>query len=64
MDGARIAEERVERSEPSRFLDIEHAIPRNPVQGKHKVTVRFEAKPGSQIATIFGLRMIRGDAER
>ena len=28
------------------------------------VTVRFQAKTGSQIATVFGLRMIRGDAAR
>jgi len=28
------------------------------------VTVRFQAKDGSQIATVFGLRMIRGDAAR
>jgi hypothetical protein len=64
VDGTRIAEERVARSEPSRFLDIEHAIPSELVRGKQKVTVRFQAGEGSQIATIFGLRMIRGDAPR
>ncbi len=64
VDGTRIAEERVERSEPSRFVDVEHRIPGGLVQGKQKVTIRFQAKTGSQVATLFGLRVIRGDAER
>jgi len=64
VDGTRIAEAHVERSEPSRFLDVEYAIPAELVQGKQKVTVRFQAKPGSQVATIFGLRVIRGTAPR
>jgi len=41
-----------------------NAIPAELVQGKQKVTVRFQAKPGSQVATIFGLRVIRGTAPR
>jgi hypothetical protein len=32
--------------------------------GKQKVTVRFEAGTDSEIPAVFGLRMIRGDAER
>jgi hypothetical protein len=64
VDGTRIAEEHVERSEPSRFLDVEHAIPAELVRAKQKVTLRFQAKTGSQVATIFGLRVIRADAER
>ena len=64
VDGTRIAEEHVERSEPSRFVNVEHAVPPALVQGRQRVTVRFQAKQGSQVATIFGLRVIRGDAER
>ena len=62
-DGIRIAEEHVERSEPSRFVDVEHAIPPELVGDKRTVTVRFQAKE-DRIATIFGVRMIRGDAQR
>jgi hypothetical protein len=34
------------------------------VAGKARVTVRFQAHEGSQIATLFGVRVIRGDAAR
>jgi len=52
------------RSEPPRFFDVEYPIPAAVVAGKETVNVRFVAKGGSQIATVFGLRMIRGDARR
>jgi hypothetical protein len=64
VDGVLIAEERVERNEPSRFIDLEHAIPADLVRGKRKVTIRFQATENSQVATIFGLRVIRGIAPR
>lgn len=47
-----------------RGFDVEYPVPEELVRGKDKVTVRFEATEGSQIATVFGLRMIRGDTER
>jgi hypothetical protein len=31
------------------------------VQGKSSVTLRFQAKDGSQIAAVYGLRVIRAD---
>jgi hypothetical protein len=31
------------------------------VQGKSRIAVRFQAKEGSQIAAVFGIRMTRGD---
>jgi hypothetical protein len=46
------------------FFDVEYPLPEEVVRGKSKVTVRFQAKEGSQIATVFGLRVIRGDAAR
>jgi hypothetical protein len=33
------------------------------VQGKEKVTVRFQTRNGSSIASVFGIRMIRADAK-
>ena len=36
----------------------------NLVEGKEKVTVRFQATEGNVVAAIFGIRMIRADAER
>jgi hypothetical protein len=58
-DGQPIAQERFEISSESRFTDKEYPIPAAAVQGKQKITVRFQATGGSDIAAVFGLRMIR-----
>ncbi|MBU6411787.1 MAG: glycoside hydrolase family 127 protein, partial [Verrucomicrobia bacterium] len=65
VDGRRVAKQTVEKeaTEPH-FFDVEYPIPANWVQGKQKVTVRFEGANGSEIAAVFGLRMIRADEER
>ena len=63
-DGERVAEQELRLSDPQRFFDVEYPVAPALVKGKSKVTVRFQAKEGSQIATVFGLRMIRGDAQR
>ena len=34
------------------------------LEGKEKVTVRFQAGEGNVVAAVFGIRMIRADAER
>jgi len=60
VDGERVAEQELRLTDPQRFFDVEYPIRPELVRGKSKVTVRFQAKDGSQIATVFGLRMIRG----
>ena len=64
VDGEQVAVQEVGRSEPRRFYDIEYAVPAELVRGKEQVTVRFQAQEGSQIATVFGIRMIRADQGR
>jgi len=64
VDGRRVAGQEVRLQDTPRFFDAEYPIPPELIRGKEKVTVRFQAKNGSQIATVFGLRMIRGDAAR
>jgi hypothetical protein len=64
VDGRTIANQKVSRSSPARFYDVEYAISDNFVKGREKVTVRFEATEGNVVAAIFGIRMIRADAER
>jgi uncharacterized protein len=62
VDGKRIGEQTVERRSPeqiARFFEVEYAIPPELVRGKQKVTVRFQATGGSEIAAVFGLRMMR-----
>jgi len=61
IDGERVATPDIARSDPPRFFDLDVAIPAALVRGKAKVTVRFDARPGSQVATVFGVRMLRAD---
>jgi hypothetical protein len=65
VDGKRVGEQAVERRSPeqvARFFDVEYPIPADLVKDKQKVTVRFQATNGNEIAAVFGVRMIRADA--
>ncbi len=67
VDGKKVGEQKIERITPeqdARFFDVEYKIPAETLAGKAKVTVRFEAVSGTEIAAVCGLRMIRADAER
>jgi DUF1680 family protein len=64
IDGRKIANQNVTRSSPARFYDVEYPIDANLIKEKEKVAVRFEATEGNVVAAIFGIRMIRTDAER
>ena len=60
VDGQPLAQERFESSSESRFFDREYEIPLSAVpQGKPKVTLRFQATGGNDIAAVFGLRVVR-----
>ncbi|HEX7051774.1 MAG TPA: beta-L-arabinofuranosidase domain-containing protein [Longimicrobiales bacterium] len=61
VDGQRVGEQTIERTDPGRFFDVSYAIPPELVRGKQKVTVRFQAKERNQIAAVFGVRMVRAD---
>lgn len=61
VDGQRIAQQKVERTDPGRFYDVQYPVRAALVQGKSKVAVRFQADEGNQIAAVFGVRMARGD---
>ena len=64
VDGERVADQELRFADPLRFFDVEYPVPARLVQGKRAVTVRFQAADGGRIATLFGLRMIRGDTPR
>ena len=64
VDGQKVGEHEAVSSSPVRFFDVEYPIPADLVKGKTKVTVRFQSTKENDIATVFGIRMIRGDAER
>ncbi|MFQ6038495.1 MAG: DUF6805 domain-containing protein [Candidatus Aminicenantales bacterium] len=59
IDGRLLAGQVVRASSPARFYDVEIPVPGEFVRGRSKVTVRFEAEEGSEIATVFGIRIIR-----
>lgn len=66
LDGKKIAEQTVERKSPeqvARFFEVKYPIPADLLKNKQKVTVRFQATEGSDIAAVFGLRMLYADAE-
>jgi hypothetical protein len=46
------------------FFDVEYALPDDLVKDKQTITVRFQATNGNEIAGVFGLRVIRADAQR
>lgn len=67
VDGRKIGTQTTHRRSPEqdvRFFDVEYALPAELIEGKQKVTVRFEAAPGSDIPGVFGIRTIRADATR
>jgi len=64
VDDELVQHEEIQLTNPMRFYDVEYPIPARLVTGKRQITVRFQATEGSQIATLFGLRMIRADAKR
>ena len=67
VDGKKVGEQSTERRSPEqdvRFFDVEYAIPSELVEGKQKVTVRFEASAGSDVPGVFGIRIVRADQAR
>ena len=65
-DGTRIGRQKIERQGPgsasAEFFDVAYPLPAAVVADKSRVTVRFQATGGNEIAAVFGLRMIRADA--
>jgi uncharacterized protein len=67
VDGAKVGEQAMERRTPEqdvRFFDVQYPLSLDVVKGKQKVTVRFQAKEGSAIPGVFGIRTVRADAAR
>lgn len=67
VDGKKVGEQSTERRSPEqdvRFFGVEYAIPSELVEGKQRVTVRFEASAGSDIPGVFGIRIVRADQTR
>ena len=64
VDGQKVGEQTIEARGEPKFYDVEYKIPAALVEGKKKVTVRFEATGGNEIGAVYGLRTIRADLEK
>ena len=58
VDGQRLGEEHFAFDSESRFFDREYALPAALVQGKAKLTIRFEATGTTEVAPVYTLRLI------
>jgi len=61
VDGKNLASQSIDVGSDSRFFDIEYPLPDEMVRGKQQITVRFEGTNGNDIATVFGIRVIRAE---
>jgi DUF1680 family protein len=59
VDGRRVGEQKLDQTSASRFFDVEYSLPADLVQGKQKLTVRFQATAGNEVAAVFGVRLMR-----
>jgi hypothetical protein len=67
VDGAKLASQVVERRSPEKntgFFDVEYKLPAESTRGKQKITVRFQATGGNELAAIYGIRTVRTNAEK
>ncbi len=59
LNGERIGEQTVPRDTRPEFFDVEYGLPRELVAANGRVTVRFQAVDGSDIAPVFAIRLVR-----
>jgi hypothetical protein len=67
VDAVKVASQTVERRSPERnigFFDVEYKLAPELLKGKQKITVRFQATGGNEIAAVYGVRVVRANAER
>jgi hypothetical protein len=59
VDGQRVAQQVVEKKGEGHFFQVQYPLATNLTGKKAKVTVRFQATNGNEIAAVFGIRMVR-----
>jgi DUF1680 family protein len=59
VNGTKLATQALTRDKPGEFWTVEYPIPATVTAGKTKVTVRFEAAPGSTAGGVFGAATLR-----
>ena len=67
LTARRLASQVVERRSPEKnigFFDVEYTLPAESTKGKRKITVRFQATGGNELAAVYGVRTVRTGADR
>lgn len=62
VNGKKVGEQTIEHRSPEKtihFFDVKYSMPAETLQGAGKITVRFEAKQGTYIPGVFGIRVVR-----
>ena len=59
VEGQRVGETTVPQSSVAKFYDVEYPVPPAVATGKQKVTVRFQATNGNEVAPVFGVRIVK-----
>jgi hypothetical protein len=59
VNGAKIASQTLHEDQPGRFFDAAYPIPASLIQGRDKITVRFQAHPGKMAGGLYGVRTMK-----
>jgi hypothetical protein len=59
IDGQKVATQKLNSPKPGEFMDVTYTIPSDLTKGKEKVTVKFQAHPGSMAGGVFGCRIVK-----
>ncbi|MGQ9801371.1 MAG: beta-L-arabinofuranosidase domain-containing protein [Candidatus Saccharicenans sp.] len=59
LDGEQLFQEAITRIPSPGFIEKEYQLPEKLTKGKNKITIKFQAEPGSEIAPVVRLRLLR-----
>ena len=60
VDGRKIATQKLDRNRPDEFFDEVYPLAADLLQGKEKITVRFQGQDRSTAGGVFGCRVFKG----
>jgi hypothetical protein len=59
LNGEKLATQKLDRNKPDEFFEVEYPIPAPLVEGKQRVTVKFQAHSGKMAGGVFGVRILK-----
>ena len=62
VEGQPVGSQTIEKGGAPRFFDATYPVPAALLQGKSRITVRFQATQSNEIAGVFGIRLVRAAA--